>query len=226
MTHPYGDAFARWRDAAGGDWTAYTRHEFVAGLADGSLPRSAFLKYLVQDYIFLFHFSRAWALAAVKADHPGEMKTAAATLDALVNHEMPMHIRTCAAEGIDEATLFAAREEPETLAYTRYVMDAGFSGDFLDLMAALAPCVIGYGEIGARLAREATSDTYRPWIDTYAAPEYQSVCADVGTLIDGALRHRLGEDAARTPRAEVLAARFATATRLEADFWSMGLRGD
>ena len=223
--YPYGDAFARWRNAAGEDWNAYTRHSFVEGLSNGSLPRACFLHYLVQDYVFLFHFSRAWALAAVKADHPGEMKTAAASLDALVNHEMPMHIKTCAAEGIDEATLFAAREEAETLAYTRYVMDAGFSGDFLDLMAALAPCVIGYGEIGARLNREATSDTYRPWIETYAAPEYQTVCAEVGALIDNALHHRFGDDPWHVPRADALAGRFITATRLEVDFWSMGLRG-
>ena len=41
-----------------------------------------------------------------------------------------------------------AEEALGNLAYTRYVLEAGFSGDFLDLMAALAPCVLGYGEIG------------------------------------------------------------------------------
>ncbi|MFT5969431.1 MAG: thiaminase/transcriptional activator TenA [Yoonia sp.] len=40
-------------------------------------------------------------------------------------------------------------------------------GDFLDLMAALAPCVMGYGEIGVRLAAEKSADTlYAAWIDT------------------------------------------------------------
>ncbi len=221
----YGHAFGLWRAQAGEMWDAYTRHEFVSGLGDGTLPRAAFLHYLVQDYIFLFHFSRAWALAAVKADTPDEMRVAATTLDALVNHELPLHIGICAEEAIDEAALIAAREEAENIAYTRYVLDAGFSGDFLDVLAALAPCVIGYGEIGARLAGEATSDAYRPWIDTYADPAYQTVCADVGALIDSALARRLGENWRETPRATALAHRFATATRLEVDFWSMGLRG-
>lgn len=220
----YGRTFAAWRASAGTSWEEYTRHAFVEGLRDGSLPRTAFLHYLKQDYVFLFHFSRAWALAAVKAQTPDEMRMAASTVDALVNHEMPLHIKTCAAAGIDESALFATVEEQENLAYTRYVLDAGFSGDFLDLMVALAPCVMGYGEIGARLSAEATSDTYGEWIGTYASDEYQQVCRDVGALIDTAVASRLGP-LENSPRAAALAERFGVATRLEVDFWAMGLRG-
>ncbi|MBV6633263.1 MAG: thiaminase II [Alphaproteobacteria bacterium] len=228
MTTPptYGSAFAAWRQAAGDVWQAYTRHTFVEGLRDGSLPREAFIHYLVQDYVFLVHFSRAWALAVTKADTLDEMKAAAATVNALVNHEMQLHIETCAKEGIREAELFNASEEAANLAYTRYVLEAGYSGDFLDLMAALAPCVLGYGEIGARLADEAAPTTsYRPWIDVYAGEEYQQVCRDVGALIDNALTHRLGENYQTLPRWSQLQARFDTATALEVDFWSMGLIG-
>ena len=220
----YGRAFAAWRGAAPA-WDAYVRHPFVARLGDGTLPHAAFLHYLVQDYLFLIHFARAWALAVVKADTLDEMRAAAATVDALVNHEMQLHVRTCAEAGIQEARLMEAEEAPENMAYTRYVLEAGFSGDFLDLMAALAPCVLGYGEIGARLGREASSEAYRGWIDTYAGAEYQALCRDVGALIDGALAQRLGQGLASTPRWPRLARRFADATRLEVGFWDMGLRG-
>ena len=67
MTAPvYGQAFALWRDQAR-DWQAYTHHTFVEGLRTGNLPRANFLHYLRQDYLFLIHFARAWALAAAKA---------------------------------------------------------------------------------------------------------------------------------------------------------------
>ena len=62
----YGRSFAAWREAAGA-WDDYVRHPFVQGLGDGTLPRQGFLRYLVQDYRFLIHFSRAWALGAAKA---------------------------------------------------------------------------------------------------------------------------------------------------------------
>jgi thiaminase/transcriptional activator TenA len=223
---PYGDTFALWRAGAAGPWHDYTHHLFVEGMGDGTLPRSAFLHYLVQDYVFLVHFARAWSLGVVKAETLQEMKICAATVDALVNHEMALHVKTCAGEGIDEAALFAATEEFENLAYTRYVMDAGLQGDFLDLMAALAPCCFGYGEIGLRLAASsAQGSPYRGWIDTYADDEYQSVMVSVGQMIDGAVARRLGPDPASAARWGRLQERFTTATRLEVAFWGMGLRG-
>ncbi len=218
----YGLAFGLWRDRAPEPWAAYTCHRFVKGLADGSLPRPAFLAYLKQDYVFLFHFARAWALAAAKSRNLRELRTAAATVDALVNQEMKLHVETCAAEGIPEDELFAACEAPGNLAYTRFVLEAGYSGDFLDLMAALAPCVFGYGEIGLRLAAEATDDAYRDWIAAYAGQDYQDVCRDVGALIDEALEAGLGTGFAATRRWEDLCRTFETATRLEAAFWEAG----
>jgi len=217
--------FAAWRRAVGEDWQAYTRHAFVRRLGDGSLPRGAFLHYLVQDYVFLANFARAWALAVVKAGDLEEMKACATTVDALVNQEMRLHVDICAAEGIQEKKLFAAEEEVENLAYTRFVMDTGLSGDFLDLMAALAPCVLGYGEIGAWLGDAATSKDYGDWIDTYAASDYQALCHSTAGLIERAAAARLGVSPQSSPRWADLCHIFRTATRLEIGFWDMGLRG-
>lgn len=222
----YGRTFAQWRQGCPDHWAAYTHHAFVDGLRDGTLPRTSFLNYLVQDYLFLVHFARVWSFGVVKAETLDEMKTCAGTVDALVNHEMALHVKTCAAAGIDEATLFAATEAVENLAYTRYVMDAGLQGDFLDLMAALAPCCFGYGEIGHRLGQTAVAQTpYADWITTYAGDGYQDVMMAVGRMMDGAVERRLGPDFQTTPRWAQLQHRFSTATRLEVGFWDMGLRG-
>lgn len=222
----YGTTFAALRGGVGPTWGHYTRHRFVAGLQTGDLPRQAFLHYLVQDYVFLIHFSRAWSLGVVKSETLDEMKICAATVDALVNHEMGLHVQTCAAAGISENMLFQAAEEPENLAYTRYVLDAGLQGDFLDLMAALAPCVFGYGEIGVRLGSDHAANTpYGDWIATYAGKNYQSVCKAVGAMLDRAVTRRLGDNPCSAPRWEHLQTRFTKATTLEVNFWEMGLRG-
>ncbi len=225
MTNPdYGRAFPLWREAAAEAWYRYTHHPFVERLGDGSLSREAFLHYLRQDYVFLIHFSRAWALAAAKAETMEELQAAAATVHALVHVEMPLHINTCAAEGISQGELESTLERTENLAYTRFVLEAGYSGDFLDLMAALAPCVLGYGEIGLRLAASAGVTPWRGWIDTYAGAEFQDACRTVGALIDHSLTRRLGEVWEQQPRWIRLCARFETATQLEIGFWDMGLQ--
>ena len=130
----YGNSFGLWRQATGSAWQEYVGHDFVNKLSDGSLAKQGFLNYLVQDYLFLIHFSRAWALAVTKADTVVEMRACAATVNALVNDEIKLHISLCGQAGIDEESLFSAEEHPANVAYTRYVLDAGHSGDFLDLI--------------------------------------------------------------------------------------------
>lgn len=218
MSH--GVCFPLWRSEAP-DWDAYVDAPFVRALADGSLPRSAFLAYLAQDYLFLIHFARAWSLAVVKAGSLAEMRACSATVHALLETETRLHVGLCAQAGISEDDLSRIVEAPQNLAYTRYVLEAGYSGDFLDLLAALAPCVLGYGEIGARLIAAPHGAAYADWIATYGGAEYQALCRDTAALIDGAVAARLGPQPTALPRWRELQDRFSTATRLEAGFWTV-----
>lgn len=40
------------------------------------------------------------------------------------------------------------------MAYTRYVLEQGMSGDVLDLRIAMLPCIAGYGEIALQIMKE------------------------------------------------------------------------
>ena len=222
MPH-YGNVFSRLRENSGDGWESYTRHEFVEKLSDGSLPRVAFLHYLRQDYVFLTHFSRAWALAAVKSEHYDELIAASSMVHTLVSEEMQLHVRTCQAAGISSDDLAATPERTENLAYTRYVLESGYSGDLLDLLTTLAPCVMGYGEIGDRLMKESKSSIYGEWINTYGGADYQNAAKSIGELLDGAFERRLGPSFYKAPRWHSLCARFRKAVELEIVFWQMGM---
>ncbi len=213
--------FAKLRAANSADWQAYTRHRFVAGLADGSLEEDRFRHYLIQDYLFLIHFTRAYALALYKADNLRDMREAAQTIDGLLNQEMRMHVDYCRGWGIAEAEMAAAPESNAVMAYTRYVLETGMAGDSLDLAVALAPCVIGYGEIGARLAAdpatEKAGNPYAEWIEIYSGDDYLEVLQKAVGQLDRLAAARLTES-----RLERLNLIFAQATRLEIAFWDMG----
>src|SRR5436305_13292535 len=219
-----GALFRRLVNAAGEVWPAYTRHEFVQALARGDLPEAAFRRYLVQDYLFLLHFARAWGLAVYKSDTLAEMRRAQSLVAATLDVEIGLQVEYCRGRGLSEAEMAAEPEAPQTIAYTRFVLDRGLAGDRLDLEVALAPCMSGYAEIAAeRMADPATrhdGNPYREWLDMYAGAEYQSLAREAATALDEQFQRRGGEG-----RFPALATAFATATRLEADFWSMGLRG-
>ncbi len=144
--------FQKLKAGAEDEWLAYTEHPFTEALAEGTLPEAAFKDYLVQDYLFLIEFARAYALAAYKAPTLDDMRDAKAAMSAILDVEMDLHVSICANWGLSADDLEASDAAPETLAYTRYVLETGMRGDLLALKVALAPCVIGYAEIASRLA--------------------------------------------------------------------------
>jgi thiaminase/transcriptional activator TenA len=215
--------FERLKAAASAEWRAYTEHPFTNGLADGSLTEAAFRHYLVQDYLFLIEFARAYALSVYKSPTLADMREGAAGLSAILDVEMNLHVTLCAGWGLSPADLEQAPSAVETLAYTRYVLDAGMRGDLLALEVALAPCVIGYAEIATRLAARpnayAATNPYRAWIAEYAGTPYQDVAAKARAHLEDLA------DRYATPAREVeLTAIFREATRLETGFWDMGWR--
>ena len=216
------DLFRRLVAASGDAWPAYTRHSFVTRLASGDLPEAAFRRYLVQDYLFLLHFARAWGLAVYKSESLAEMRRAQALVAATLDVEIGLHIDYCRSWGLSEAEITAEPEAIETVGYTRFVLDCGLAGDRLDLEVALAPCVVGYAEIAReRMADPATrrdNNPYRSWLDMYAGDDYQNLAREAAAALDAQFARRGGEG-----RFPALATTFATATRLEADFWQMGL---
>src|SRR5579864_4744650 len=111
-----GELFQRLVAAAGAIWHAYTRHEFVLSLARGDLPQAAFRHYLVQDYLFLLHFARAWGLAVYKSETLAEMRRAHSLVAATLDVEIGLHLDYCRGWGLSEAQMAAGPEALETVA--------------------------------------------------------------------------------------------------------------
>lgn len=204
------------------EWDAYCHHEFVMKIGDGSLPQDCFRHYLMQDYLFLIHFSRAWALAVYKSETLADMRAATTTLNAHLNFEMDLHVKYCAGWGITKEELEQTDEAGANMAYTRYVLERGLAGDILDLHVALAPCVIGYAVICKRLTDDTATvlqgNPYKDWIEMYAGEEYQTVAKNAALHLDTLAQSRMGKD-----RMASLAKTFKQATTLEVGFWEMGL---
>ncbi len=213
--------FARLKAACRAEWEGYVRHPFVKGLGEGTLPEASFRHYLIQDYLFLIQFARAYALAAYKSDDLADMRQAASVMGEILDREMKLHVEYGAGWGLDEAAMAGAPEATATLAYTRFVLERGMAGDLLDLHVALAPCVVGYAEIARDLVADPSTkldgNPYRGWIEAYADPGYAEV-AEAETAFLDRLAARRGGDA----RFADLARTFGAACRLEAGFWQMG----
>lgn len=203
-------------------WRDYIQHSFVQQLGDGSLAPEAFQHYLKQDYLFLIQFARAFALAAYKSPTLADLRQAKEGLQAIVDVELGLHVDYCRQWGISEEQLASLPEARATLAYTRYVLDTGNRGDLLDLHVALSPCMVGYGEIANWLNSRADTvrgdrNPFDAWIAMYESDDFQQAMQAEIRWLDERLA-----DVSET-RFEQLTRTFRDATRLEIDFWEMGL---
>ena len=217
-----GSLFDRLRGANQPVWKSYVLHDFVRRLAAGTLPESAFKFYLIQDYLFLVQFARAYALAAYKADTLDDMRQAANSMRVILDDEMNLHVKFCAGWGLSIEDILEVPEAPQCMAYTRFVLEAGNAGDILDLQVALAPCIVGYAEIANRIVADTATrhdgNPYREWFETYAGDEYQQVAAKAVAQLDRLEARRAGPG-----RFLSMSTLFGAASKLEADFWQMGL---
>lgn len=210
-------------NACRSDWQAYTEHQFVLQLAAGNLEQPCFLHYLKQDFLFLKQYARAYALAIYKAKTLADMRKALPSVHALLDSEIGHHVNYCSNWGLTEADLEAEDEDVGTVAYTRYVLDAGMMGDIVDLYAALAPCSIGYAEIGRLLMNDPRTqlegNPYQSWLSLYSGEEFQQGVTSGIEHFDSLL----ADIALDSPRGQHLVKVFRTATRMEVAFWQQGL---
>ncbi|MGF1688303.1 TenA family protein [Photobacterium japonica] len=205
------------------DWTEYTQHAFVQQLGAGTLAQPCYLHYLKQDFLFLKQYARAYALAIYKARTLADMRKALPSVHALLDSEIAHHVTYCEQWGLTEADMEAEAEDVGTVAYTRYVLDAGMTGDIVDLYTALAPCAIGYAAIGRLLAAAPSTvvegNPYASWVALYSGDEFQQGVARGTEHLDGLLR----DIELTSPRGQHLVSVFKTATRMEVAFWQQGL---
>lgn len=205
------------------DWQAYVDHSFVQQLAAGTLAMPCYAHYLKQDFLFLKQYARAWALAIYKSDSLEQMRANLPAVQGLLDVEIGLHIDYCAEWGLDEQQLQAVPEATATVAYTRYVLDCGQSGDQLDLHVALAPCSLGYAVIGQQLAADKNTlmegNPYRAWIEMYSSEGFQTGAQSHLDYLNNLLAE-LPDDSPRWQRLQQI---FATATRMEVAFWQQGL---
>ncbi|KAI0355144.1 hypothetical protein OH77DRAFT_1425197 [Trametes cingulata] len=208
-------------------WKEYVEHDFVKQLAQGTLPQECFLHFIKQDYLYLKYYARAYGLLVAKSSTYSSIQSATQTIINVIN-EVATHKTFCAKWGITEADLAATPESPSTTAYGAYLLDTGLQGDSAKLIMALAACLLGYGEVGLWLKKEAAKpnswvklegNVYLKWIEDYSGDQYQSaVKLGLETIESLAVA-----DPPNALRFQEWCAIWEKCTRLEKGFWDASL---
>jgi thiaminase/transcriptional activator TenA len=192
---------------------------FNAELAAGTLSRSRFRQYILQDAHYLIGFGRALALAAAKAPDPDRIVQFARAAETAIVVERALHGGFFRDEGITPEAFAATPLSPACDHYVSYLLATAYAEPYEILLGALLPCFWIYAEVGRDIhARAAADNPYRAWIDTYAGEDFFAAVTAMIAATDAA-----AEGVAPALRERMHRA-FARATQLEWLFWDSAYR--
>ncbi|EAI3763351.1 TPA: thiaminase II [Campylobacter coli] len=214
--------FSRLIEANSQIWDEYLHHEFVKKLENGSLKEENFLFYLKQDYIYLIHYAKCYARLALNAKNAEELRFAMKFQNYIIEGEIELH-KSILKLGIDADKLNVKDESLTNIAYTRYMLSVGESGDFLDMLVALSACAIGYGYIGAEIYKRLDKEKlqnhpYKEWILTYSSDEFQNEIKEFEDFLNS-YTQKISQE-----KFENLSEIFYNVVRLESAFWEHALQ--
>jgi len=209
----------RLKKAAGPILDAQLKHPFVKGLADGTLPLDKFRYYMIQDSLYIVDYARAMAwVAPLMPDVDGIL----AMLDAAKETfkiEAMLKEHYFEQFGITMKGALKAEFAPTCKAYVDHLFRYSRNGTLAEGMAAILPCGWVYFEIGRMFTagKEIPEDhPYKPWLMTYAVPEFQDMVNWWFQVLEGAVE---GYPEVELAHVEDV---FRTSCRYEWMFWDLG----
>lgn len=205
-----------WRSVA--PWfDAICRHPFLRGLTDGSLPEDTFVRYLVDDAHYLDRYARVLAQLAVRAPDPAGIELLASSASGAIAAERELHRGFLVPRGLDPDADTVPEPTPTCVAYTGSLESTAFTGAFDVGLAAVLPCFRVYAEVGRHIIeRRAPGDhSYAPWIETYAAPEFDEAVRRMEAYVDSVAHNH-----------ESMLSAYQRSTRFEWMFWDASWRGE
>lgn len=202
-----------WSDITG-VYEAILAHPFLAGLADGTLPREAFRHYVVQDAHYLRGYAKALAVCAAKAPDESATVMFAQHAAGAIAAERDLH-----ASLLDELGTLDDEVAPATRAYLSYLLATAHGGSYADAVGAVLPCYWIYARVGETLLEKGSPDPlYARWIAMYGGEDFQGVVDAVLAETDRTAAALSEPDLARMRR------HFATTARYEWMFWDGAYR--
>ena len=197
-------------------------HPFIAGLADGSLPKETFAGYLIQDHFYLEEYARCWALLGARSAVIDDLVTFTGEIRDSLAYEQGTQNELLEAMGYCRNELLAETEpSPTCVGFTSFIKNACATRPWHDGFVSVLECSWAYWELGKVLSRRGSFDPlYQRWIESYVTEGFEEACRRLLTIWE-----RVADDLG--PLALKSAAYHArTAIRYDWMFWDAAYRSE
>lgn len=153
------------------------RHPFVSGLLDGTLPRPAFDRYVVQDVHYLTGYAAALRVCAAQAGGTASIFWAGVARDT-VEIERSLHRAYLHGRPLPTRSVHCA-------AYLSFLLDLSRTASPPMLAAAVLPCFWIFSDLGERCAgMDLAGHPYADWVESYRDPRFAAATGQARELVE------------------------------------------
>ena len=216
LTANTGARFSDWLAArAEPMWSQACSHPFTAAIGDGTMPKGAYARYLIEDYTFIADLASTLGYLVAKAPSMRAKSRLAGFLALLTSEENDYFLRSFEALGVAPEIYERAEQGPIIARFAELLTSASRDGSYGEGLACLLCAEWCYLRWGLREAEKPRPDAFylAEWIDLHAVDGFQDFVGWLRAEMD-ALGPTLPLD-----QQETLAARFAKMSALEALFF-------
>ena len=209
-------------DASQDVWDRYLEHPFILGIQDGTLDRERFKDYIIQDYLYIREYTRAFALGVAKARTNATMRLFTQYVAMLVDYELDTQKGYISQFDVTEEELEATPMALPNRSYSSYMLRVAYEDTEVETLVAILPCALTYEWIARKIieanpaARE--HEFFGPWVKAYAE-DYHDYNVELTETLD-ALTVDYTE--AQLRHLEDI---FRACSRYELGFWDMAWAG-
>jgi thiaminase/transcriptional activator TenA len=143
-------------------WEQCANVSFLTELGNGTLSRRKFIKYVIQDSIYLRDYVRIYAMALFKSRTLKEMKVFYSALGFVNDSENVTRLEYLEDIGMNDDDIENAGKAPACKKYTDFLMYYAVNEDIPEILMALMPCMFGYAKVFKLI-----SDRYPQVMDSY-----------------------------------------------------------
>ena len=202
-------------------WDKCVASPFVQELKTGVLPMEKFKEYMIQDSIYLKHYARIYGQAIYQASTLRDIQMYYSVLSFVNDTESEVRLSYLKQFGMTDDDIEFIMPLPENQNYIDFMVDSAESGNSLEILMAVLPCMLSYSYVFKKIGSEPMikDSQYYDFISDYAGAEMETICQQWSDFADEKCQHITD-----TEKTKLLAI-FKKGSLLELDFWKMAYGG-
>lgn len=198
-------------------WDEASNLKVVIDLYQGTLSNESFIKYIVEDTIYLFYYAKVFAYAIAKANDFEEMRFYYSMLAFVNNSEVNIREKYAINNEIDPNYPLGFKPDNITMNYVNHLLEYAINGNIKEITASVLPCVLSYQYIFNKIKANypKLSNNYEDLVNEYLSDRYTISCQN---WIDFA--NKLYQNVTEEEKIKYINI-FHKSSQLEIDFWKM-----